>query len=566
MTGAAVQWLRDGARHHRAGRRDRGAGRARSTPTTASTSCRRFTGLGSPHWDPYARGTIVGLTRGTGRGAPRARDARGDRLPDRRRRARDGGGLRRRARGAEGRRRRGGQRLADAVPGRRARRAGGGAGGLRDHRAGRRLPGRRGHRLWTEERRARRCGARRRATSRRCPPTSARRCSPSWHERRWTSRGGRNEPRVGTGSVAVAEELAKMKPQVYKDPRPAEYFDRFHERTRARPPGLDVRARAAGAHARTSCSSSAPAASTRTRCPRTGPVIVAPNHFSFLDHFFVAVYLRRKVHFMAKSQLFKRPMQFIYTTAACSPCGAATATRRRSRRPTRCSAAAATSWSCTARAAARARASSARRSPGIGRLALETGAPVVPTAIVGSERARNWKRLQFPKVTVQFGDPIRFEPVEEPTRAVAGAASEQSSPGSRASTARCAATAGATPSGPPAPPVAPLAPRAAAPSLRAEDQLTRACHPPDGEAPGPPDRGRHRARRRGGVLRAARGRGPPRSSFDPQAEDPFAYSDDRSWSSSAGPPPGFRTWSTPRAPTAPRTPPSGSPLPAPDRG
>ena len=25
-----------------------------------------FTGLGSPHWDPYARGTIVGLTRGTG--------------------------------------------------------------------------------------------------------------------------------------------------------------------------------------------------------------------------------------------------------------------------------------------------------------------------------------------------------------------------------------------------------------------------------------------------------------------------------------------------------------------
>ena len=27
-----------------------------------------FTGLGSPYWDPYARGTIVGLTRGVGRG------------------------------------------------------------------------------------------------------------------------------------------------------------------------------------------------------------------------------------------------------------------------------------------------------------------------------------------------------------------------------------------------------------------------------------------------------------------------------------------------------------------
>ena len=27
-----------------------------------------FTGLGSPWWDPYARGTIVGITRGTTRG------------------------------------------------------------------------------------------------------------------------------------------------------------------------------------------------------------------------------------------------------------------------------------------------------------------------------------------------------------------------------------------------------------------------------------------------------------------------------------------------------------------
>ena len=41
---------------------------------------------------------------------------------------------------------------------------------------------------------------------------------------------------------------------------------------------------------------------------------------------------------------------------------------------------------------------------GIGRLALETGAPVVPIAIYGSSRVRNWKRLQFPKVTVQYGD------------------------------------------------------------------------------------------------------------------------------------------------------------------
>ena len=63
----------------------------------------------------------------------------------------------------------------------------------------------------------------------------------------------------------------------------------------------------------------------RARCidsdkvPADGPAIIAPNHFSFLDHFFVAVYLRRKVHFMAKSQLFTRPMQFIYTHGGVFP-------------------------------------------------------------------------------------------------------------------------------------------------------------------------------------------------------------------------------------------------------
>jgi 1-acyl-sn-glycerol-3-phosphate acyltransferase len=48
---------------------------------------------------------------------------------------------------------------------------------------------------------------------------------------------------------------------------------------------------------------------------------------------------------------------------------------------------------------------------GIGRLALESGAPVVPVAIHGSASVRRWKRFTFPKVTVQFGEPLSF-PVE----------------------------------------------------------------------------------------------------------------------------------------------------------
>ncbi|HEX2070937.1 MAG TPA: glycerol kinase GlpK [Thermoleophilaceae bacterium] len=66
VTGAAVQWLRDAL-----GVIDTAAETeelARSLDSNDGVYLvPAFTGLGSPHWDPYARGTIVGLTRGTGR-------------------------------------------------------------------------------------------------------------------------------------------------------------------------------------------------------------------------------------------------------------------------------------------------------------------------------------------------------------------------------------------------------------------------------------------------------------------------------------------------------------------
>ena len=54
--------------------------------------------------------------------------------------------------------------------------------------------------------------------------------------------------------------------------------------------------------------------------------------------------------------------------------------------------------------------------PGVGRLALESGVPVIPVAIHGSKSVRRWKRLRFPKVTVQYGEPMSFGVVESPTR------------------------------------------------------------------------------------------------------------------------------------------------------
>jgi glycerol kinase len=73
VTGAAVQWLRDGL-----GIIDE-AGETEALAASLDSNdgvyfVPALTGLGSPHWDPYARGTIVGLTRGRGR-AHRARAA-----------------------------------------------------------------------------------------------------------------------------------------------------------------------------------------------------------------------------------------------------------------------------------------------------------------------------------------------------------------------------------------------------------------------------------------------------------------------------------------------------------
>jgi glycerol kinase len=64
VAGAVVQWLRDGL-----GLIERSADVERLAASVADAGgvyvVPAFTGLGSPHWDPYARGTIVGLTRGT---------------------------------------------------------------------------------------------------------------------------------------------------------------------------------------------------------------------------------------------------------------------------------------------------------------------------------------------------------------------------------------------------------------------------------------------------------------------------------------------------------------------
>ncbi len=66
VTGAAVQWLRDGLGLIREAAETEAL--AQAVPDTGGVYLvPAFVGLGAPHWDMYARGLLIGLTRGTGR-------------------------------------------------------------------------------------------------------------------------------------------------------------------------------------------------------------------------------------------------------------------------------------------------------------------------------------------------------------------------------------------------------------------------------------------------------------------------------------------------------------------
>jgi 1-acyl-sn-glycerol-3-phosphate acyltransferase len=211
-------------------------------------------------------------------------------------------------------------------------------------------------------------------------------------------------------------ELAPMREQVYTDPRPKEYFDKFHERARTHEPNwvYDLVRVLTSLYAYTLLRTRAIAVEN---VPGSGAVILAPNHFSFMDHFLMGCYIRRKVRFMAKSQLFKPPIgNMIYSPGGVFPV----------RRGARDEEVFITARTILGRGGAitmyceggRSRTGklSEKAKSGIGRLALDTGAPVVPIAIHGSSKVRNWKRLQFPKVTVQYGEPMRWEAIEDSTR------------------------------------------------------------------------------------------------------------------------------------------------------
>jgi 1-acyl-sn-glycerol-3-phosphate acyltransferase len=207
----------------------------------------------------------------------------------------------------------------------------------------------------------------------------------------------------------------ELKPQVYRDPRPKEHFDRYHALVRDHEPEtkvyevtriLTVLHALISFRARGLYSENVPG----------GPIILAPNHASFMDHFFTGAFIRRRVQFMGKSQLFSGIGAWIFSHGGVFPV----------RRGHHDEEAFKTAYAILARGGAvvmyceggRSRTGkvAAEARPGIGRLALESGVPIVPVAILGSYQVRNWKKLQFPKVLIQYGDPFKFDVIEAPDR------------------------------------------------------------------------------------------------------------------------------------------------------
>lgn len=119
--------------------------------------------------------------------------------------------------------------------------------------------------------------------------------------------------------------------------------------------------------------------------PAHGAAIIAPNHKSFLDAFFVGLATRRHVRFMAKSELFKGPAASLLLALGAFPV----------RRGARDAEALVTARLILEQGGllvvfpegTRVQDTDALGSPhhGAGRLAIETGAPIIPAAITGTD-------------------------------------------------------------------------------------------------------------------------------------------------------------------------------------
>jgi 1-acyl-sn-glycerol-3-phosphate acyltransferase len=148
------------------------------------------------------------------------------------------------------------------------------------------------------------------------------------------------------------------------------------------------------------------------RIPVDGSAIVAPNHKSFWDSFFVAAATKRHVRYMAKAELFKGPLGRVLIRLGAFPVkrGEADAEALETARTILRQGGLLALFPEGTRVRDRSALGSPRR--GAGRLALETGAPLVPAAITGTEHLFLGPVPKPKRVQVAFGEPISVQELE----------------------------------------------------------------------------------------------------------------------------------------------------------
>lgn len=155
--------------------------------------------------------------------------------------------------------------------------------------------------------------------------------------------------------------------------------------------------------------------------PATGPVILASNHLAVADSFYLPLVVSRRITFLAKSEYFTgkglkgRLTAWFYTVAGQVPIDRADADSAQ--------AALATAERILKQGKLLGMYPEGTRSPdgrlykgktGLARLALETGVPVIPVAMIGTDVVNppGSKMWRFGKVEVRFGRPMDFSRFE----------------------------------------------------------------------------------------------------------------------------------------------------------
>jgi 1-acyl-sn-glycerol-3-phosphate acyltransferase len=145
------------------------------------------------------------------------------------------------------------------------------------------------------------------------------------------------------------------------------------------------------------------------KVPAEGAAVVAPNHKSFWDSFFIGVCVRRHLRFMGKTELFEGPWGRLLVKLGAFPVrrGQADEDALETAREILRQGGLLALFPEGTRVRDPERLGHPRR--GAGRLALESGAPIVPCAITGTDHLFIGPIARPKRVQVSFGDPIQVD-------------------------------------------------------------------------------------------------------------------------------------------------------------